>query len=345
VAIMELQSWQCPAIFIPGNHDQVNLGGQVHALQVLEAANPYIKVLSDPVEYLGALWMPFRRDHSLIEQAIQQCGSINAIFAHLDVVGAFLNEASQAKEGIEPSVFPQNLPVYTGHYHKPHVVKGTQIEYVGSPYQVSAGESGQIKHFLLLDKSWQKIGEIPLSIGPRHFIISQDENLPLDHINNIQEGDRVRWHLQSSTLDDSVKLQVERLQTRGVLVDLVFPIIAFKQRIKEAENLDAFGLFELYAQSVEMNDNVTKMATDMLRSLNFPAKLIKKPQVHCELESVELEGFGTFLGVVKYPLVERGVRIVSGKNMDSTGADSNGAGKTTLVMAPLWALTGTSWIM
>lgn len=70
-------------------------------------------------------------------------------------VGAFLNEASQAKEGIEPSVFPQNLPVYTGHYHKPHVVKGTQIEYVGSPYQVSAGESGQIKHFLLLDKSWQ----------------------------------------------------------------------------------------------------------------------------------------------------------------------------------------------
>lgn len=43
----------------------------------------------------------------------------------------------------------------------------------------------------------------------------------------------------------------------------------------------------------------------------------------------------------KYPLAERGVRIVSGKNLDSMGADSNGAGKTTLVMAPLWALTGT----
>lgn len=66
----------------------MNLGGQVHALQVLEAANPYIKVLSDPVEYLGALWMPFRRDHSLIEQAIQQCGPINAMFAHLDVVSS-----------------------------------------------------------------------------------------------------------------------------------------------------------------------------------------------------------------------------------------------------------------
>jgi len=66
-----------------------------------------------------------------------------------------LNEASQAKEGIDPSVFPQDVPVFTGHYHKPHVVKGTRIEYVGSPYQVSAGECNQKKHFLVLDKEWQ----------------------------------------------------------------------------------------------------------------------------------------------------------------------------------------------
>lgn len=144
-----------------------------------------------------------------------------------------------------------------------------------------------------------------------------------------------------------------------------------------------------------MNDNVVRMATGMLRSLNLPAKLIQRPQgdcfdnpiskmcyflvtfnslcfkfspstvliwhywllqhnfpskswskwwspaVHCELESVELEGFGAFLAPAKYPLAQRGVRIVSGKNLDSVGADSNGAGKTTLVMAPLWALTGT----
>jgi hypothetical protein len=70
-------------------------------------------------------------------------------------VGAFLNEACQAKEGIEASIFPTHLPVYTGHYHKPHVVEGTQIEYIGSPYQVSAGESEQTKHFLVLNRHWQ----------------------------------------------------------------------------------------------------------------------------------------------------------------------------------------------
>ena len=44
---------------------------------------------------------------------------------------------------------------------------------------------------------------------------------------------------------------------------------------------DVFGLFELYAQSVEMNDNVARMATDVLRSLNLPAKLIQRPQGDC----------------------------------------------------------------
>ncbi|XP_073389591.1 uncharacterized protein [Physcomitrium patens] len=342
MAIMELRVWQCPAIFIPGNHDQVNLEGSVHALQVLEAANPYIKVISNPVEYLGALWLPFRRDHLLIEQAVQQHGQINAIFAHLDIVGAFLNEANQAKDGIEPSVFPQNVPVYTGHYHKPHVVKGSRIEYVGSPYQVSAAECDQPKRFLVLDKQWQKIDEIPVSIGPRHFVITQDENSPSQILEGVRAGDRVRWHLPSSTLEDSVKLELDELQARGVSVDTIFPIVAFKPRIKEAVNLSVFDLFDLYAQSVEMNDNVVRMAKDMLRSLNLPAKLIQRPQVRCELEHVELEGFGVFLTPAKYPLAQRGVRIVSGKNLDSMGADSNGAGKTTLVMAPLWALTGST---
>ena len=44
-------------------------------------------------------------------------------------------------------------------------------------------------------------------------------------------------------LNSSFTEMQERLQTRGVLVDLVFPIIAFKQRIKEAENLVNFLVF------------------------------------------------------------------------------------------------------
>lgn len=43
-----------------------------------------------------------------------------------------------------------------------------------------------------------------------------------------------------------------------------------------------------------------------------------------------------------YPLHQRSLRVVSGRNCDEAAADSNGAGKSALVMAPLWALTGRS---
>jgi hypothetical protein len=50
-------------------------------------------------------------------------------------VGAFMNESFQAKDGLPPDAFPELIPTYTGHYHKPHTVDGTSIRYVGSPYQ------------------------------------------------------------------------------------------------------------------------------------------------------------------------------------------------------------------
>jgi hypothetical protein len=50
-------------------------------------------------------------------------------------LGAYVNETFQAREGFSPELFPEGVPTFMGHYHKAHVVKGTRIEYVGSPYQ------------------------------------------------------------------------------------------------------------------------------------------------------------------------------------------------------------------
>ena len=50
-------------------------------------------------------------------------------------LGAYVNETFQAREGFAPDLFPEEVPVYMGHYHKPHTVQGTGIEYIGSPYQ------------------------------------------------------------------------------------------------------------------------------------------------------------------------------------------------------------------
>lgn len=54
-------------------------------------------------------------------------------------LGAFVNETFQAREGLPPDVFPEAVPTYLGHYHKPHVVGTTRVQYVGSPYEGAAG--------------------------------------------------------------------------------------------------------------------------------------------------------------------------------------------------------------
>ena len=51
-------------------------------------------------------------------------------------VGAQMNSTHQAKDGLPADFFPAVMPIYTGHYHLPHLV-GVQhnIRYVGSPFE------------------------------------------------------------------------------------------------------------------------------------------------------------------------------------------------------------------
>lgn len=50
-------------------------------------------------------------------------------------VGAIMNGNTKAREGLDPGTLPAGIPVFSGHYHKPHTVEGTDIQYVGSPYE------------------------------------------------------------------------------------------------------------------------------------------------------------------------------------------------------------------
>lgn len=86
---------------------QVTIGGLEHALTPLAAANPLIHVFDRPTLYKDALWLPYRRAHADIADAVQVAvkaaggprrpASLTAVFAHADVVGASLNSHYQAR--------------------------------------------------------------------------------------------------------------------------------------------------------------------------------------------------------------------------------------------------------
>lgn len=141
-AISTLSQWSQPLLMLVGNHDQVSLGGKEHALTPLAACSPRVHVFGEPTVWADALWLPYRHSHDELLSALRSSPAVKAIFAHADVKGASLNDAVQALDGLEPSCFPGDVPIYTGHYHKPHRVPGSNIHYIGSPYQGRALDSG-----------------------------------------------------------------------------------------------------------------------------------------------------------------------------------------------------------
>ena len=242
-ALDAIRSWTRPCVMIPGNHDQVTAGGEVHALTPLATANPSrVKIISKPTVWRNALWLPYRRDASVVKNAVEAAWSVDAedgrpvraVFCHADVIGASMNESFQARDGLDPSLLEgpaaagatagYRIPVYTGHYHKPHTVPNTNITYVGSPYQVSRAEAGQAKALVVLDAEEGWLGceranptapadadpvtdpvtgvspraRLPLDLGPRHYAVTgEDGDVP----EGARAGDVIRWTLplRSST--------------------------------------------------------------------------------------------------------------------------------------------------
>jgi len=345
-----LGDWDVPLLMLPGNHDQVSLGGEEHALTPLGAARrDLVHVFSKPTYWRGALWLPYRRDSALLQAALGAVASdagLRCVFAHADVAGALMNEAHQAREGLSPALFPAHVPTYTGHYHVPHTVAGTRITYVGSPYQVSMSEAGQTKRLLVLDGEWGQLAQLPLDIGPRHFQLEGAEAAPPP---SLRPGDRVRWNVAADNADPAaaaaVAASVAELRASGVDVTLSrAPGAGAAPRIADAEALNPAGLLHAYARAAALPPPVTAACDALLSRLSTSgAAALARPHVDFAPTRLSLRGFGPFKDAQDYPLHRRGFVVVSGRNLDAAeSADSNGAGKTSLVMALLWALQGSA---
>ena len=100
-----------------------------------------------------------------------------------------MNNTFQATDGLSSSTFPDTIPTYTGHYHKPHTVGESNIRYVGSPYQGAcpavlasldvwiAGQNAVTKPYIFAEK-WLKRHDkafTPSRMLPAPFLVCRLE--------------------------------------------------------------------------------------------------------------------------------------------------------------------------
>jgi DNA repair exonuclease SbcCD nuclease subunit len=75
---------------------------------------------------------------------------------------------------VGPDIFSDWDRVFLGHYHAAQKLN-ENVEYVGSPLQLSFGEAFQDKHIIVFNTEGNKIEYVKNSFSPKHFILKEDE--------------------------------------------------------------------------------------------------------------------------------------------------------------------------
>jgi len=199
-----------------GNHDMYHKETwDVNSIKPFSAI-PNVHIIDKPQQISFGKrkidWIPYTNNpvEELIELKKSNKGSGEVLLGHLAVDGALLNLCYGTKSdviveydndmvAVNEVIFEDWKMVFLGHYHGSQQIGN--IEYVGSPLQLTFGEAFQQKHIILLDLNTLKKEYIINDFSPKHFIVEQkdieDENYNLN-------GNFVRLTVDSMSSKDLI---------------------------------------------------------------------------------------------------------------------------------------------
>ena len=157
--------------FIPGNHDIYTMDGDT----IVEIFSPFGEVVKNAKEFefdgVKINMCPFTTDPNEVP-------TVNAdyLFTHLPIDGFMFDNGMEAKEkhSFPVSFFSNYKKVFTGHYHKRQT--RDNIEYVGSPYQLSFGEAGDTnKGFVVFEPSTGNQEFVKYDLAPTYVKVDYNE--------------------------------------------------------------------------------------------------------------------------------------------------------------------------
>lgn len=327
--------WCVPMIMIPGNHDYFDASETEHGLSPFQYASPkYIRILDAPTMIGTQLWVPWRRNLTELQRIIAENSNCDVIFGHFDIIGFKLNAARVSSEGLSASVFPNGIPVYTGHYHTPQV--HGNIRYLGSPYQLSLSEAEDKKSLLVLDDHWHVFDTIPLDIGRKQYKWTTNELLTRSGI--LRANDRVS--VACSLTENSVSDLLADLKERGVNVQIRRLETETATRVENQKDMAPLQLLQAYADRAAI-DTKSKPWQDILQWMkDHPSEQISTMANAVIPMKIEISGLGPFKGPITMSMSGDGFTLVSAECNETRGS-SNGAGKSIVTAgAWLWACTG-----
>lgn len=173
---------------ILGNHD-LWFNEQTSISSVLPFSSlPNCVIVDKPqrLQIEESFWdmIPFTHDPiKAIQDLNSQDGEFEYALGHLAVDGAILHGNSVSDVVIEHdgemvtiggNIFSKYKKVFLGHYHCEQKLE-KNIEYIGSPLELSFGEAFQEKHIIIFDCSKNECKYIKNEFSPKHLILKKEE--------------------------------------------------------------------------------------------------------------------------------------------------------------------------
>lgn len=190
----------------------------------------------------------------------------DVLISHLAVAEALLNprydiksveDDSKEKEIVEAAVFSKWKKVWLGHYHYGQKVSDN-VEYLGSPMQLTFGEAGQEKHIVIFDFDTLDTKYVVNEFSPRFHIVDSPSQIDSLSIANSYVQMRCSGEVES-------KFDMRRQLSKSGAREIEF--IPTDQEIDEKQTnkvLDTIAktfnnkdeLIEEYVKSMELPPNL-----------------------------------------------------------------------------------------
>jgi len=328
--------WNVKLLMFPGNHDYMDAAETEHGLTPFGYCNNLITILDEPCVIDRQLFIPWRRDNQTLKKIITEHSDVDVIFAHLDIVGFMLNASKMSTEGLQMTDLPYDMPIYTGHYHTPQVIRN--IRYLGSPFQLSLSEAEDKKSLVVLSQNYQVDHLISIDYGPHQFKWTLEEFVARH--TELRSGDRVSVTVAAT---ENVLHLITDLESKGINIQIKKPNQKIVTRIADQKLLSSHQMLEAFGQRTNVDTESESWQTlcDWLGELPVTASLDDATAVN-DVRPIKLEmnAFGPFKGNLSLALEGQGFTLISAEC--ETVNSSNGAGKSMLAAgAFLWCLTGS----
>lgn len=266
--IFETISKILPVHMICGNHDiYQKKSNKINSLSVFKWL-PNIHIYTDPVvihtpSKNKLLLLPWQ-DDNLIEKEIVLNANAHFAFCHTDVQNLKLNHKTLIEHGNEPELYKSYKSMYTGHIHLTQVLGNIRV--LGSPYQITRSDSGDIKGVWLVDFGDEKETFFENTVSPK-FIKIKLSNLLTYRFSDIKRIFHNNFIDVLITSDDAVNFPFSKLL--DVLVNIKYRklnyIVVTNEQMEDYEDsdyeeFDLLGLTNAYIDDLKYNDSIkTKM--------------------------------------------------------------------------------------